>query len=234
MTSAMVDIKPKDLPPMGPGDVTSFSCRHAEMCIALRCKKSDIPELGLGPNEEPDFETGKDGHSVIPTMYSEGSNLHDSDRPICIIGAGMSGLYAAMILQDLKLNFEILEASPRIGGRAFTHRFSETTSFHDYFDVGAMRFPNSKIMKRTFELMKRVGLGDVDNKDDKGKLIPYLMEADNTINMYNGIRIVKSKEEDAKKIKEKQDEEKDKNGDRDIFGFEVCTVSSLCPVPSCL
>ena len=46
------------------------------------------------------------------------------------------GLYIAMILDylDIKgLSYEILEASDRVGGRVYTHYFSEKK--HDYYDV---------------------------------------------------------------------------------------------------
>ena len=71
---------------------------------------------------------------------------------VCIVGAGMAGkyyvlmiislfvtrlgLYIAMILDALEipnLDYEILEGSDRIGGRVYTHHFSETK--HDYYDV---------------------------------------------------------------------------------------------------
>ena len=78
-----------------------------------------------------------------------------SEITVGIIGAGCAGLYAAMILKDLKINFEILEASDRIGGRVRTHRFSEKE--HDYYDVGAMRFPRLWFMRRlTVDLFKRL------------------------------------------------------------------------------
>lgn len=42
---------------------------------------------------------------------------------ICIVGAGMAGLYIAHILDTLKipnLSYEILESSDRVGGRCYT------------------------------------------------------------------------------------------------------------------
>lgn len=48
-----------------------------------------------------------------------------------IIGAGAAGLYAALILESLGKKYEILESSPRTGGRLFTHKFSEKPA--DYF-----------------------------------------------------------------------------------------------------
>ena len=40
-------------------------------------------------------------------------------QDLLIIGAGLSGLYAAYLLQD-KYNITIIEARPRIGGRIVT------------------------------------------------------------------------------------------------------------------
>lgn len=67
-----------------------------------------------------------------------------ADEPIkiCIVGAGISGLFLGFLLDSLKLphiSYEILESSQRIGGRVYTHRFGPAEK--DYYDVGAMRFP---------------------------------------------------------------------------------------------
>ena len=53
------------------------------------------------------------------------------DLPVGIIGGGIGGLYAAMLLQDQGIPYEILEASDHIGGRLFTYRFSEEK--YDYY-----------------------------------------------------------------------------------------------------
>jgi hypothetical protein len=74
---------------------------------------------------------------------------------ICIVGAGVSGLYTAMILDSLEipnLTYEILESSERVGGRLYTHHFDEEQE-HQYYDVGAMRFPRLKIMNRQVFLL---------------------------------------------------------------------------------
>lgn len=76
---------------------------------------------------------------------------------IGIIGAGVAGLFTAMVFdwlneqcekEGLKIEYDIMEAAKmnRLGGRLYTHRFSYGE--HDYYDVGAMRFPNNTIMKR--------------------------------------------------------------------------------------
>ncbi|UKZ79119.1 hypothetical protein TrVFT333_006869 [Trichoderma virens FT-333] len=62
------------------------------------------------------------------------------------------------------LKIDILEANSRVGGRIFTHRFSNDDD--DYYDVGAMRFPKIAIMKRAFDLFERTEM----------EIIPYYLD----------------------------------------------------------
>ncbi|KAI1446140.1 hypothetical protein F5Y02DRAFT_91130 [Annulohypoxylon stygium] len=115
---------------------------------------------------DPDYEDGKEkvGDGEIPP------------RKVCIVGAGISGLYIAMILDSLKisnLTYDILEANSRVGGRVYTHHFSKTK--HDYYDIGAMRFPKIPIMKRTFDLFELT----------KMPLIPYYLSDPKTLDLFN-------------------------------------------------
>lgn len=50
----------------------------------------------------------------------------------------------------LRFQYEILEANPseRLGGRLFTYDFGGPRDTHDYYDVGAMRFPDNRVMTR--------------------------------------------------------------------------------------
>ncbi|KAF5574897.1 l-amino acid oxidase [Fusarium subglutinans] len=78
---------------------------------------------------------------------------------ICIVGAGVSGLYIALLLDSLEmpgLTYEILEASNRAGGRVKTHYFSDRSD--DYFDVGAMRFPEATHMQRIMHLFRHLNV----------------------------------------------------------------------------
>lgn len=64
----------------------------------------------------------------------------DSNRPrkkVAVLGAGMAGLTAALELSELGHNVIVYEANDRVGGRAWTHRFSDG----EYHELGAMRFP---------------------------------------------------------------------------------------------
>lgn len=93
----------------------------------------------------------KTGNGFIPRA--------DGQIDVGIVGAGVAGLFAALLFdwlndhprlegKGLKINYDILEAAgaDRLGGRLYTHHFSDEE--HDYYDVGAMRFPNNSIMKR--------------------------------------------------------------------------------------
>lgn len=93
------------------------------------------------------FSPWKSALNIKPALSKEDGKFEP--LKVCIVGAGLAGLYTALILDSLEdpnISYEILEASPRTGGRVRTHRFS--TAVHDYCDTGAMRFPNIPLMKR--------------------------------------------------------------------------------------
>jgi len=116
-----------------------------------------------------------------------------------IVGGGMAGLYTAMILKDLQLSYEVLEASKRPGGRVWTHRFTDTEDdYTDYYDVGAMRFPDIAIMKRTCELFSKLGI-EKESSDfpEKGNLIPYYFSGPKNPLYYNNILVRETKPADG-------------------------------------
>ena len=84
---------------------------------------------------------------------------------VAIVGAGAAGLFTAMILDYLNsqpdlgfhVDYDILEAADptRVGGRLFSYHFPSDKTSSDptpvdvrFYDVGAMRFPESPIMQR--------------------------------------------------------------------------------------
>ncbi|CAE6335108.1 unnamed protein product [Rhizoctonia solani] len=109
-------------------------------------------------------------------------------KRIAIVGGGVAGLYAAMLLKEDKHEFkvDIYEASDRIGGRLYTRRLDGKSAIgtpvpggeYDYFDVGAMRFPDTPVMAKTFELFKKL----------KIKLLHYNLGDDENWLVYNDIR----------------------------------------------
>jgi len=89
------------------------------------------------------------GQSVQPSRVLPASDV----RPIGILGAGPGGLYAALILEDLGIPYHIIEARDRVGGRLYTYEFPDKTGApYNYYDVGAMRFPQIDAMGRVFKL----------------------------------------------------------------------------------
>ncbi|TFY70187.1 hypothetical protein EVG20_g2809 [Dentipellis fragilis] len=124
-----------------------------------------------------------DAHSTEGTPRTGPASF--GSQPVGIIGAGTAGLYAAMILQDLGVPYQILEANDRIGGRIFTRRFNGSAGYdapkgtparYDYFDVGAMRYPRIPFMDRVFDLFERVGISDL--------LVPYYLGAENNLILF--------------------------------------------------
>jgi sarcosine oxidase/L-pipecolate oxidase len=123
--------------------------------------------------------------------------------PVGIIGAGMAGLYAAMILKSLGIPYHILEANPdRCGGRVFTYRFNEheehdstKPAYYDYIDMGAMRHPPLKVMDRVigdqhWSLVSKLNqfAEDHGHPNDRVVLVPYFLSDpnNNEFNLYNG------------------------------------------------
>lgn len=64
------------------------------------------------------------GAGITPARPKPAPQEGDRNKVIGIIGAGVAGLYAAMILEDLDVNYEILEATEDVGGRLLTHHFN--------------------------------------------------------------------------------------------------------------
>ena len=125
----------------------------------------------------PALEPGK-----LPSRSKEASRDLPQDTKVCIVGAGCAGLYAALIFDHLGIKYDLLEANNRPGGRVLTHYFS--TRKHDYYDIGAMRFPNVPPMERTFDLFERTGV----------PLIDYHLSGPKNPKCYNGITVFPSEE----------------------------------------
>ncbi|KAG1798016.1 uncharacterized protein BJ212DRAFT_246701 [Suillus subaureus] len=104
--------------------------------------RKSIPPLTTAPHEET---------SQIPELPKRG---YGPLGTVGILGAGVGGLYTALILDSLDINYEILEASDRTGGRLLTYNFPNGGKY-DYYDVGAMRFP---LPRRTLKAITRLEL----------------------------------------------------------------------------
>ncbi|KDN47264.1 hypothetical protein RSAG8_03743, partial [Rhizoctonia solani AG-8 WAC10335] len=93
--------------------------------------------------------------SVPPPSKTLPIDTHPINK-VAVVGGGVAGLRAAMMLGS-NFNVDVYEAGEKLGGRLFTHHF-EGGGEWDYFDVGAMRYPNTKLMKSAFDLFTELGL----------------------------------------------------------------------------
>lgn len=78
----------------------------------------------------------------------------DQPKKILILGAGIAGLVAGMLLKKAGHSITILEASKRIGGRIYTMR--EPFLHQQYLEAGAMRIPATH--RLTCEYIKKFQL----------------------------------------------------------------------------
>ncbi|KAJ6011768.1 hypothetical protein N7522_002123 [Penicillium canescens] len=113
-----------------------------------------------------------------------------------------AGLYSALLLQSLDVDFEILEADGRAGGRIYTHFFDpegwkksnpQEAAYYNYYDAGAMRIPIMPYMDRVigtqnWSVVSYVNT-HVSDRADAIDLIPYVFSANNTFQMYNNISV---------------------------------------------
>ncbi|KAF4178286.1 hypothetical protein CNMCM8694_009218 [Aspergillus lentulus] len=99
---------------------------------------------------------------------------------IGIVGAGVNGLYTALLLQREGHRATLYEAGSRIGGRIYTHRFQPLNSNEDiYFEAGAMHIPRSSLHSRVYQFIRY--LNTHGRHEDKIELIPYVLEQRNNI-----------------------------------------------------
>ena len=71
-----------------------------------------------------------------------------------VVGGGMVGLYSASLLQRYipGVRVKLFEASERVGGCVYTHRFSPKP--YQYFEAGAMRLPCIEAHQPVFTLIE--------------------------------------------------------------------------------
>ncbi|MFN3199570.1 MAG: flavin monoamine oxidase family protein [Bradymonadia bacterium] len=84
----------------------------------------------------------------IPSELAPIRTLKVTTTPkrVVVVGAGLAGLVAASELTRIGHHVEILEASKRVGGRAFTLRHRDGR----YVDLGAMRIPKAHHVTRFY------------------------------------------------------------------------------------
>ncbi|MCJ1270029.1 hypothetical protein MMC22_009922 [Lobaria immixta] len=173
---------------------------------------NDTPASSLPENTKPLLPPlPTSGPKIEPGDLPKLPEFHPSEPvkslpheiKVCIVGAGAAGLFTAMIfdwlkekskertIPELNISYDIHEAAEkdRLGGRLYTHKFplEHPSDPHQYYDVGAMRFPDNPIMKRTFDLFEYLGIHKRSSEHPDGKLIPYYLEGKNNPTYFNDI-----------------------------------------------
>ncbi|KAI0027421.1 amine oxidase, partial [Vararia minispora EC-137] len=97
-----------------------------------------------------------------------------------------------LILDSLRIPFKVIEARERVGGRLYTHTFrNHTGAPYNYFDVGAMRFPEIRAMTRVFHLFRYPPL-NTEGFALRKKLKEFYFANGNALYSYNGVTMRQS------------------------------------------
>jgi len=117
--------------------------------ITVNIIKGEIPPPPPDTSSQALAQTGKDAIEQFINIYTDptqpGPTIDPGliippparpyvpQLPVCIIGAGVSGLYIAMMLDSLGIKYELMEGSGRTGGRLYTHNFPKNAGKYQYY-----------------------------------------------------------------------------------------------------
>jgi hypothetical protein len=76
-----------------------------------------------------------DPELIIPPSPPSDPEPSVPQFPVCILGAGVAGLYIAMMLDSLDIKYELMEGSGRTGGRLYTHNFPKNAGKYQYYVI---------------------------------------------------------------------------------------------------
>ncbi|CAG8645551.1 10764_t:CDS:2 [Ambispora leptoticha] len=140
--------------------------------IRLRYYQKKIPNFSVAPFDRP---------PRLPI------NKPTTKPKICIIGAGMSGLFSALLLQKAGIQqITILECQDRVGGRVHTQYFSENKEEKLYGELGAMRLPVASEHQMVFDTIDY--LNERIPEDNRINLIDFIFSNENGLYFYNDVR----------------------------------------------
>ncbi len=116
------------------------------------------------------------GHADALALMAAGDGGSVSGQKILVLGAGMSGLAAALKLRDSGCEVTVLEARPRPGGRVYTLR--EPFADGLYAETGAGRIPSTHAL--TLAYVRRYKL----------ELDPFYPDSGGEVYLWRGRRAV--------------------------------------------
>ncbi|KAK1773421.1 hypothetical protein QBC45DRAFT_80992 [Copromyces sp. CBS 386.78] len=185
MAHLQTDI-PRNIEFLPPGGGGSLRIAYAKHILREYLEKEHAKRHGWSKEQDRGL---KPIFRHVPSSLDdveESDGLRSDGEPpfkgkICIVGAGVAGLFTALMLKLSGIyNFDVVEASDRVGGRLYTHWFSDREkpdSEHDYYDIGAMRIPKIDTMRSAIDLIEFLELGH--------KLVPYNYEEKNKLPVPN-------------------------------------------------
>ncbi|MCF6300914.1 MAG: FAD-dependent oxidoreductase [Proteobacteria bacterium] len=117
-------------------------------------------------------------HKFDKTSIKIKNSKTQSDINVGIVGGGMAGMYASLLLDQLNIKHQIFEASgERLGGRVFSYYFNNGA--HQYAELGAMRFPHNELQSRLFSFWDYLNKTSSKIPDAKEIVkIPYILYDD--------------------------------------------------------
>jgi hypothetical protein len=87
-------------------------------------------------------------------------------------------------LDFLEIPYQIIEAQDHVGGRLFTYEFPDQTGApYNYYDVGAMRFPEIDPMRRLWHLLRYPPL------KLESRLQEFIFTSPNAFVSFNGVTL---------------------------------------------
>ncbi|KAJ6608868.1 hypothetical protein B0H10DRAFT_2226466 [Mycena sp. CBHHK59/15] len=129
--------------------------------------RATLPEFPPG-QVPPGHRFGRERRRPFPGPFPPGPFPDDEFPPfssepmpaeqlnVGIVGGGIAGLYAALLLQREGHLVRIFEGTDRTGGRVHTHYFSQEAN--QYYEAGAMRVPESQFHQITIDLVDYVNM----------------------------------------------------------------------------
>ena len=117
------------------------------------------------------FAWSDPAHTLGGVRESRNGLLQHASFPtgkVGIVGAGISGLYAGLLLKERNIPFHLFEGrKDRVGGRIYTCREGFGSGENDYFEAGAMRLPCIPSHDPVFDLINYVNKQLTPRKSDE-------------------------------------------------------------------